>query len=409
VKYRLLLITLLLSTLTAWSDAKEFVRDHTYTAGDADSKISSRQMALQEVKRELLNEIGIYIYSRIDISENSIGETDAKQEIRTVTAGFVKTDVLEEKWNGYEFYIKARMTADPEEIQNRIKSLASTENENIKLKEQLNQSAEVNKGNRLKMLELKKALLESKSDNEKQKLALAYAQKSKDISANELYEKGFDFTWGTRGENIDHNEAIKWYKKAAEKGHSTAEYIVYLAYYSGKGVKQNYEKAAEGMKKLANLGVTNAQYQLSLMFRGGHGVQRSYEQEMYWLIMAAEQDHFLAHSSLADRYSAGGGMPKNTKKPIFWLIASAEQGDEFAQYDLAIKYMSGRGIDQNRRVALYWLSKAADQGHTDALCYFGMLYYQGEGVEKNIPKASYWFDKAAAKGKTCKKESKDYV
>ncbi len=129
MKYCLLLVFLILSSAHLWADTKEFVREYTYVAGEADSKISARQMAMQEVKRELLNEIGTYIYSRIDISENAKGEADSKQRIRAMTAGFVKVDTLEEKWNGYQFYIKAKMVADPKDILARIKDLASNDEE----------------------------------------------------------------------------------------------------------------------------------------------------------------------------------------------------------------------------------------------------------------------------------------
>jgi hypothetical protein len=123
MKYCLLLVLIILSFSRIWADAKTFIRDYTYIAGEADSKISARQMAMQEVKRELLSEIGTHIYSRIDISDNLKGEQSVKQEIRALTSGFVRVEVLEENWDGYTFYIKARLAADPDEVVQRIKDL----------------------------------------------------------------------------------------------------------------------------------------------------------------------------------------------------------------------------------------------------------------------------------------------
>ncbi len=258
MKQWLLLTILFFSTLTIWADTKEFVRDYTYVAGEADSKISARQMAMQEVKRELLNEIGTHIYSRIDISENSKGEVDAKQEIRAMTSGFVKVDVLEEKWDGYNFYIKAKMAADPEEILARIKDLASNDDENIKFKEQLNQIAKAFEDLRLEMLTLKSALSQSKSQHETQKLTLAYADKSKDISVAELYEKGLDFLWGYKGKSIDYNEAKKWFQKAADQGYASAQYNLAVMYGKGKGVHQDYKQAVYWYRKAADQGHADA-------------------------------------------------------------------------------------------------------------------------------------------------------
>ncbi len=258
MKQWLLLTILLISTLSTWADSKGFVRDYTYIAGEADSKISARQMAMQEVKRELLNEIGTHIYSRIDISENSKGETDAKQEIRAMTAGFVKVDVLEEKWNGYEFYIKAKMAADPEEILKRIKDLASNDRENIKLKKQLNRSVKAYDDIRLEMLALKKELSESKSGNEKQELALAYAQKSRDMSANDTFEMAMDYLWARKGKSMDFHEAVKWFHKGAEMGHASAQYHLGSMYSGGLGVQRDREKAMYWLKKAALNGSKDA-------------------------------------------------------------------------------------------------------------------------------------------------------
>jgi TPR repeat protein len=41
----------------------------------------------------------------------------------------------------------------------------------------------------------------------------------------------------------DYTEAVKWYTKAAEQGHSLAQRNLGLMYYKGQGVPQNYEQA----------------------------------------------------------------------------------------------------------------------------------------------------------------------
>jgi predicted DNA-binding transcriptional regulator len=265
MKRWLLLTVLLLSTFPGWAGTKEFVRDYTYIVGEADSKISARQMAMQEVKLELLNELGIYIYSRIDVSENSKGETVAKQDIRAMTAGFVKVEVLEERWNGYVFYIKAKMVANPEEILDRIKDLASKNVEKIKLKEQLNQSVIEFNSLRLEMLALKSALIESKSDNEKQKLALEYAQKSKDLSVKEIFEKGNDYRWGRKGLSIDNRKAVMYFQEAAHRGNVEAQIELAMSYWSGNGIKSDNDKSYYWIQKAVDQNSNVAFVLLQLM------------------------------------------------------------------------------------------------------------------------------------------------
>ena len=44
-----------------FAGAKTFIREYTYTAGEADSKITARAISLDQVKRLLLEEIGVYL------------------------------------------------------------------------------------------------------------------------------------------------------------------------------------------------------------------------------------------------------------------------------------------------------------------------------------------------------------
>jgi len=124
-------------SVSAHAEMQTYIREYTYVASEADSKISSRKIAKQEVKRELLAELGTHIYSRFEMSADSTGETDAKEEIVALTAGFVKVDTLEESWNGEQYYIKARVEADPQEIHQQLEELRKDEDENEELRDQL--------------------------------------------------------------------------------------------------------------------------------------------------------------------------------------------------------------------------------------------------------------------------------
>lgn len=363
----LLLVWLFALPLITWAGPKEFVREYTHAAGDADSKITSRQIAKQEIKRELLNEVGTNIFSQIVIIEDESGVVASKQEVRSLTAGLVKMEVIEEKWNGLEFYIKAKMIVDPDEVHKQINELISNDAEQALLRKQLSQQAQIVEDLRNELTVISETLMKSQSEQERMNLSKAYVEKSKEITANDLYERGLAFTWGIRGESINYAEAVKWYVKASELGHKRALYELSLCYYEGKGVPINYESAATGMQKLARMGFANAQYHLSSMFRYGHGVDKDYEREMYWLEMAAEQDLYIAQISLDERYSEGGGVPTSTTDPIFWLEKSAERGDVGAQYKLAIRYRDGLGVEKSKVLFFFWLRRAGDKGYKEAI------------------------------------------
>lgn len=126
---RIILLTIIvLSFCQLHSQEKIFVREYKYTAGETDSKISSREKAIEQIKIILLEELGTYVESYVNYNVNEsekINESFFQQEIKTISAGTTETKILEETWNGYEFYIKAQIKADPNEVVRRINQTLS--------------------------------------------------------------------------------------------------------------------------------------------------------------------------------------------------------------------------------------------------------------------------------------------
>jgi hypothetical protein len=51
----------------AFSESKLFIEEYTYRASEADSKLSSRIIAFEEVKRLLLEKLGTYLESETEV------------------------------------------------------------------------------------------------------------------------------------------------------------------------------------------------------------------------------------------------------------------------------------------------------------------------------------------------------
>ncbi len=107
----------------SFSETKTFVREYTYEAGDMDSKISSRAIALEQVKRLLLEELGTYVESVSTVNNYQLG----RDRITILSAGVVQTSILEEKWDGKTYWMKAIIAADPEEVAASIDQLRDKE------------------------------------------------------------------------------------------------------------------------------------------------------------------------------------------------------------------------------------------------------------------------------------------
>jgi len=130
MKEKLLIIFLLLSNAQVNAEPQIFVRNYIYHASEIDSKVSSRRIAIEEVKRELLNELGTHISAITNISEDSTGSLYSSQDFVTLTAGLTNIKIINEKWDGETYNLKASLTANPNEViesLNLLKRVADAE------------------------------------------------------------------------------------------------------------------------------------------------------------------------------------------------------------------------------------------------------------------------------------------
>lgn len=105
------------------SRVKEIVKEYTYNASDDDSKNSAKQKALTQVKLEILEEIGVYVESYLELN-TLVGTNEYKntfkREIKNLTAGIIKTKVIDESYDGTTYYVKASVLVDPDSVSEGI-------------------------------------------------------------------------------------------------------------------------------------------------------------------------------------------------------------------------------------------------------------------------------------------------
>lgn len=105
-------LILLCLPISGWAKSKVFVESYTYNAGDADSKLTCRTVSLLEVKRLLLEKLGTYLETRTEVKDFQV----TKDEIVALTAGIVKTEILDEKWDGETYTLTAKIEANPDDV-----------------------------------------------------------------------------------------------------------------------------------------------------------------------------------------------------------------------------------------------------------------------------------------------------
>ncbi len=169
--------------------SKNFIRDYTYNASEADSKITSRAIALEQVKRLLLEEIGMYVHATVQNEEIEVsGEVRdlTSRQIEIISAGITETEILEETWNGELYYIKAEIEVDEDDVLKRLDNAIRDE----EFREELEESQKNTEEAMLEIERLQKELSETKDELEREKLKDEYQQRSNELSAEDYFRKG---------------------------------------------------------------------------------------------------------------------------------------------------------------------------------------------------------------------------
>ena len=158
----------------------------------------------------------------------------------------------------------------------------------------------------------------------------------------------------------------------------------------------NPQEAMAWFRRAAEQGHARAQFDLARGYRLGEGVAQDMRQSFAWLHKAAQQGLALAQYNLAIMYGVGSGTAQDPAQAFHWLHKAAEQGEADAQYKVALSYIQGSGVAKSLAQAGPWALKAAQQGHADAQFYAGMMHESGGGLPEDMPRAIEWYRKAAA-------------
>jgi tetratricopeptide (TPR) repeat protein len=224
------------------AEIKTFIKEYTYQASEDDSRNSSRTIALREVKRLLLEELGTYLESITEVQNFQL----TKDQITTLTAGIVKTEIIEERWDGGTYWLKSKIAADSDNV---IKSIDAIRNDREKTK----QLEEIRKRSDEQFREierLRKDLLIVNDQNRRKEKA-AYDETIKNIAANEWFEKGYASSSAS-----NYNDAIDAFSKGIELNPKYARAYNYRALmYSKLG---DYNNARKDFDKIIELNPKDA-------------------------------------------------------------------------------------------------------------------------------------------------------
>ncbi len=217
------------------AEIKTFVKEYTYQASDLDNRNSCKAIATEQLKRELLEQLGTYVESKTVVKDSQLD----KDEITTLTAGVVQVVVMDEKWDGKVYWLKAQVKADPDEVAASIDKLRNDEQLVHDLEEARAEAAQAME----EAEDLRQQLAQATADKQKQE---QYNEAMNQLVAADYFERGSAFTAAG-----NYGAAASAYNNAiiVEPEYAKA-YINRSILYVQLGI---YDKAANDLRMAASL------------------------------------------------------------------------------------------------------------------------------------------------------------
>jgi TPR repeat protein len=184
--------------------------------------------------------------------------------------------------------------------------------------------------------------------------------------------------------------AIK-YCRVASGSSRRALYQLGRAYAANKQMVE----AIGAWRKAADKGSTSAMVELGVLYGTGAGVARDEAQARKLFERAAEAGNPRGVTNLAAL--SGGGASSDPARARGLLAKSAETNTE-AQYQLGLMMADGAGGAKDDVGARAMFEKAAAQNHPGALERMGAFAQEGRGGPKDSSAAKAYYERAAALG-----------
>jgi TPR repeat protein len=184
--------------------------------------------------------------------------------------------------------------------------------------------------------------------------------------------------------------AIK-YCKVASGSSRRALYQLGRAYAANRQMPE----AIGAWRKAADKGSTSAMVELGVLYGTGAGVARDEEQARKLFERAASAGNPRGVTNLA---ALGGGSASSDPARARELLAKAAETNAEAQYQLGLMLADGTGGSKDDVAARALFEKAAAQNHAGALERMGAFTQEGRGGPKDSSAAKAYYERAATLG-----------
>lgn len=157
-------------------------------------------------------------------------------------------------------------------------------------------------------------------------------------------------------EKADIENAITWWKKAAEQDMADACWTLYTL---DETELKDSIASFKYLKKAAELGLVDAIADMGYSYFWGHSVEKDEEKGLEYMEQASELGSTCAFRNLGIIYYWKEYGRKNYKLAAEYWKRGAELGDADCQYSYGLLLKKGRGVKKDKKAAIDWLKLAA--------------------------------------------------
>ena len=192
-----------------------------------------------------------------------------------------------------------------------------------------------------------------------------------------------------RGAERNREEAMRWFCKAAETGHSKAMVRLGICLKCPKP-KQDIPSAIDWFRRAAALGNPRGMVFLGFAYREGSGVSCDPNEAVKWFTKAAEAGDRIAYNLAGRMYVGSLGMPVEAEK---WFLRGAEAGSTESYIHLARLYDDRKSPAYDPVKAVKWHHAVAEGSagcRKMSMMALARHYRDGIGVERAPKIAQEW-------------------
>lgn len=396
--------TLLIIVSIILAAQKRYTREYTYYASDYDSKVTARTNALEQVKILLLEELSKFIQSNEKLTYED-GKEVYKEDINTYVAGIAKTQIVDEKWNGTTYWVKADIVVDPDDVIKKLKDVVNNKELSSQLKSEQQRATQLKAENEKlrKQLETLKKSTAANQELQRRKLTQAYTESSKKIAstnaASDWFNKGYYAS--------SKQKKVEYYTKAItlDPNYKSALYNRGIAHYD----QQQYYKAISDYTKAINLdyNYTSAWYNRSLCYYNLAQYPKALTDVNRALVLDTKfANAYLNRANIyyvqkkyykaITDYNKSLSLNSNSKEPAFLYLAKSykktkQYQNAITYYNKALKKVSHKEVtwfergycygelgQKGKAISDYTKALQLNPQHTSSLYNRGTVYY-GQG------------------------------